>query len=170
MTAKEETLKPLLIEAYKTAKHSRDTLDQNGAVIFRADSWCPTLVCAASNNFPSGVREDKNRILGPLKTVYNECAERAAIYKAARHGASLQNCILICPLITCPDCARAIISSGIKFVFGHKQMIDRASVNLEYPRELAFEMLREANVSVELYDGELNLNFTLRLEGKLWTP
>ena len=50
-----------------------------------------------------------------------EHAERNAIYNAARHGMSLNDCRLYVNFCPCGDCSRAMIQSGINEVIVHEE-------------------------------------------------
>ena len=69
------------------------------------------------NSLPRGVRDDvelyPERFERPEKYMWIEHAERNAIYSAARIGVPLAGSRLICQLLPCMDCGRAIIQVGI---------------------------------------------------------
>ena len=88
----------------------------------------------------------------PAKFLHYEHSERNAIYSAARSGIRLKGgTIYITSLTPCPDCARAIVQSGIK-----KIIVEYEAFNISNPRvlvwlenwELTKVMLREGGVEV----------------------
>jgi dCMP deaminase len=70
-------------------KASRDSLDRKekvGVLIANAQGICFTNY----NRFPQGVEVTDERLEPPLKFLFTEHAERAAIFKAAKNGISLE--------------------------------------------------------------------------------
>ena len=100
------------------ANKSKDRSTGVGAIIVGPDNEQRS---AGYNGFPRGVDDDINhRHNRPLKYEFTEHAERNAIYNAARMGTPLDGCVMYInwwPL-PCPDCARAVIQSGITEVIG----------------------------------------------------
>jgi len=100
------------------ATKSKDRSTGVGAVIVGPDNEQRS---AGYNGFPRGVNDDIDaRHDRPLKYEFTEHAERNAIYNAARMGTPLNGCVMYLnwwPL-PCPDCARAVIQSGITEVIG----------------------------------------------------
>ena len=73
-------------------------------------------------------------------------AEQNAIVQAARTGVSLEGSTIYITHQPCSMCARMIINSGIKRI-----------VYLEgYPDNFSLELIKEANVKLEKYEGEIN--------------
>src|SRR3990167_1978828 len=68
------------------------------------------------NGLPRGVRDFDDRLQFPEAYKWGEHADRNAIYNAARNGEGLEGCKIYLPVHPCIDCARAIISVGIKEV------------------------------------------------------
>ena len=116
---------------------SKDNSTKVGAVIANKDN---VIVSTGFNGFPRGVYDkdsDVRKVLlkervpfnaitkehfdktivkrcsRPLKYLFTEHAERNAIYAAAKHGISLENCKIYVDWFPCADCCRAIIQSGI---------------------------------------------------------
>lgn len=50
----------------------------------------------------------------PAKYFFTAHAEANSIYHAAKHGVSVNNCIIYVTLFPCAECCKAIIQSGIK--------------------------------------------------------
>jgi len=100
-----------LLLADAVAARSKDRSSQLGAVVVGPDR---EIRATGYNGFPRGYDDqaDANHAR-PAKYRLTEHAERNAIYNAARHGASLQGCVLYCEWPPCSDCARAIVQAGI---------------------------------------------------------
>lgn len=79
-----------------------------GAVIVNGKN---RVVSIGFNGFPTGIKDDiEERHLKPIKYKFTEHAERNAIYNTT---SSLNGCKIYVTLFPCPDCARAIIQTGI---------------------------------------------------------
>ncbi len=86
-------------------------------------------------NVPSGERHELCRGLH---------AEQNAIIQAARHGVNIDGATLYCTTMPCIICTKMIINAGIaKVVYGEG-----------YTDDLAREMIREAAIVVEHFNGE----------------
>lgn len=99
---------------------SKDRSTKVGAVIVGPDH---EIISTGYNGFPRGVDDTvDSRHDRPIKYSYTEHAERNAIFNAARHGIALKDTTMYLnfSLYPCPDCARAIIQSGITKVVGIK--------------------------------------------------
>ena len=107
------------------------------------------------NGIPRGVRDLKERMVRPQKYLWTEHAERNAIYNATLHGTSLEGTTLYLwgANHPCPDCARAIVQSGIKKIVmqkHNKENIDKnSSLHKEELYAVSIEMLGEAGVEIE---------------------
>lgn len=166
------TERMLLRLAYAKAADSPDPSTQNGALLAiphehgRAEPLLATLAC---NEFPRGVNYTDERWERPLKYQLIEHAERNAVYRAAAHGICTDGLWMYCPWAACADCARAIIQAGITKLVTHKQAYDRSPARWTDSIAVAFEMLREAGVTVSWYDGTVGAP-QLRHAGELWRP
>ena len=91
---------------------SKDRNTQIGVVIVGRDN---EIVSTGYNSFPRGIDDNVDeRQEKPEKYFWFEHAERNAIYNAARIGVStLGTTMYMTCGISCADCARAIINSGI---------------------------------------------------------
>ena len=91
---------------------SKDNKTKIGVVIVGKDN---EIVSTGYNSFPRGINDDvEERQERPEKYFWFEHAERNAIYNAARIGVStLGTTMYMTCGISCADCARAIINSGI---------------------------------------------------------
>lgn len=168
----EEDLKYLKL-AYISAQHSRDRSTQNGAVLVKNDR----LIETGWNGVPPPLQggDFKAKLERPLKYVYTEHAERHVIYRAFQSGAQGYGCTLYCVWYACPDCARAIIQSGIKRVVGHKQAYDRTPARWVQEVEQGLDMLKEAGVECVWLDvprvfGANEENINIRFDGNIVFP
>ncbi|MEM7047358.1 MAG: deaminase [Pseudomonadota bacterium] len=101
------------------------------------------------NGLPRGVSaQDKKRFHRPSgeKFFWFEHAERNAIYHAARLGVSIEGCAIYINRFPCADCARAIIQSGLGYVFCPP--IDEDDGMLDKSFKAAATMLEEAHIAV----------------------
>ncbi len=148
------------------AKQSHDPSTQNGALLINEQG---ALLAIDVNRFPDGVLENDERWERPLKYKIIEHAERNVIFRLARQGIKTESLIMVCPWAACSDCARAIIQCGIKKLVTHKQAHDRSPEFWQKEMDVAFTMLREANVEIVMFDGVLGVQ-GIRHSGQLWNP
>jgi dCMP deaminase len=155
-----------LAVAYLQAElESTDPSTQNGAVIVNPSTGA--ILCLASNHFPRGVVESKERWEKPLKYSYVEYAERNVIFEAARLGVSTQGMVMYCPWFACADCARAIIQAGIKTVYGHQDIIDLGNkLNPSWNATIAIanQMLDEAGIERKYVVGKIGPTVNFRIK------
>jgi deoxycytidylate deaminase len=154
-----------LRQAYIHAQaKSQDTNTQVGALIVFPSSG---IISADVNRYPSLKEPD-----GQLKYDYIEHAERAVIYRCVSKGLTTLNTHMYCPFISCPDCARAIVLSGIKRVVGHKTIWDKIPNRWQEKCNIGVNILESAGIEVLLYDGKV-LNdgeFKIRFNGESIEP
>jgi dCMP deaminase len=151
----------LRIAASEAAAGSHDLHTQNGAILVpRGQSYA----CVGVNRTPDGVWAAADRLARPAKYDYIEHAERSAIYRAAKIGTPTAGSTLYCLWFACADCARAIISAGVREVVGHVATRE-ATPDRWVPRiALGESMLREAGVSMRWLAEPLGA--TIRFDGK----
>ena len=129
---------------------SKDKNTQIGVVIVGKDN---EIVSTGYNSFPRGIDDNVDeRQEKPEKYVWFEHAERNAIYNAARIGVStLDTTMYMTCGISCADCARAIINSGISKIILRS---GRGATNPKWQEsaERSNQMFKEAGVIVEYYD------------------
>jgi len=100
---------------------SKDPHTQIGCVIVGPDR---EIRSTGYNSFVRGLNDTvPARQERPEKYWWIEHAERNAIYNAARMGTSLNHCTIYIPSLPCVDCARAIVSVGIKQVVNSNQAV-----------------------------------------------
>jgi len=137
-------------------RHSKDRSTKVGCLVLGPGneplSW-------GYNGFPRGADDNKEeRHERPLKYLWAEHAERNAIYNAARSGIKLLGSrMYVTSLCPCPDCARAIIQSGINKIY-----LEASAFDTTNPRVLAWilnwpitkQMLEECGVEIIIEDKE----------------
>lgn len=130
--------------AEQIALKSKDEKTQLGAVIVGPDH---EIRATGYNSFPRGINDNvSERQVRPEKYKWFEHSERNAIYNAARHGASLNGCILYCAWLPCTDCARAIIQVGITKIVVRSFEIPPRWVG---DMTTSITMLKEAKVEIQ---------------------
>ena len=137
--------------AEQVKEKSKDKRTHIGAVIVGKDN---EIVSTGYNSFPRGINDNiEERQERPEKYYWIEHAERNAIYNAARIGVSLRESTMYLTCgIPCSDCAKGIISSGIKRI--HCKIKDTTR-NREYWDEHAkrsLQMFKESGVQVIFYN------------------
>jgi len=101
---------------------SKDPHTQIGCVIVGPDR---EIRSTGYNSFVRGLDDTvAERSERPEKYWWIEHAERNAIYNAARMGTSLRGCTIYVPSLPCVDCARAIVSVGIREVVNSRQAVE----------------------------------------------
>ena len=126
---------------------SKDHNTKVGAVITNGHR----IISVGYNGFPQGVNDDiELRYERPQKYQWTEHAERNAIYTAARFGISVLGCTMYGFFPKggppCPDCARAIIQSGIQEI-----VVKRIHSEHEMYKDIqhfSFTMLEEAGIKI----------------------
>ena len=128
--------------AEEIASWSKDTSTKVGAVIVNSDRH---ILATGYNDFPKNVVDDvPERRERPTKYLFTEHAERNAIYQATKKGTSLEGSTLFCTMFPCADCARAIISTGIRTIVSPKPSAEHWSES----HEAAMAMLKEAEINI----------------------
>ncbi len=133
-----------LAELVKT--WSKDPSTKVGAVVVGPDR---EIRSTGYNGLVRGVDDNKSeRMERPTKYDFFEHAERNAVYNACLIGATLKGCVIYVTSMPCPDCARAIIQSGIKMVVTRRLEPDPAAPTGTWRDKLVYseEMFREAGV------------------------
>jgi len=137
------------------AKKSKDPSSKIGCVIVGPDNEVRS---TGYNGFPRGIKDDieevPERYERPAKYDWTEHSERNAVYNAARVGIPLAGCKIYLDWIPCPDCASAIIQSGIKEVIvdGNSNKMQDEGANERWKGKLKFAqwLLYEAKVKLRI--------------------
>lgn len=83
------------------------------------------IVSTGYNGTPEGFIHCKDDKGGKVHSKYEVHAEQNAIGIAARNGVSLDNSIMFCTHLPCMECAKLIITCGIKEVYYIEDYIDK---------------------------------------------
>ena len=129
---------------------SKDKRTQIGVVVVGKDN---EIVSTGYNSFARGINDNLDeRQERPEKYFWFEHAERNAIYNAARIGVStLGTTMYMTCGMSCSDCARAIINSGVSKIVLRKGKGAKGDKWNE-SAERSMKMFEEAGVIVEYYD------------------
>ena len=129
---------------------SKDNNTQIGVVIIGKDN---EIVSTGYNSFPRGINDSiLSRQDRPEKYFWFEHAERNAIYNAARIGVStLGTTMYMTCGISCADCARAIINSGISKIVLRE---GRGAANPKWQEsaERSQQMFKEAGIEIIYFE------------------
>ena len=158
-------IKELLRKTYEYAHESDDRSTKLGAMIWHPEHG---MIVRGCNHFIPGYGDAPEHHERPLKYAITEHAERDVIYKSMKVG-PIGNCILVCPWVACPDCARAIVLSGLRHVICHKECMDRTPERWRDMVNTGLNILYCGGVEVIHWSGEVgnveNLN-----NGEIWLP
>lgn len=133
---------------------SKDESTKVGAVIIQDGRQ----LSFGYNGPPRGIDDSTVPTTRPEKYAYFEHAERNSIYNAAYHGIPIKDSSIYIytnpnNVFLCPDCARAIIQSGIDFVIMNKQKDIRADWTTH--RDATLRLFDEAKVRLEEIDYDI---------------
>lgn len=153
-----------LFAAYELAKRSPDTSTKLGAIIVN-EGWN---VAQGFNGFVPGYGDDSQHFERPFKYWVIEHAERAAIFHALRQNIDLKGLTMVAPWVACPDCARAIVLSGVTEVVCHKECMDRTPERWKEMVDTGLKILEHGGVTVVQWSGKVGTeNFN---NGGIWYP
>ena len=130
---------------------SKDRRTQIGAVIVGEDK---EIVSTGFNSFPRGIDDNvEERQVRPEKYYWFEHAERNALYNAARIGVSTKNTTMYLTCgIPCADCARGIISSGVRAIYCKVEDTTKNREHWDEHAKRSVQMFQEANVKIFFYN------------------
>jgi dCMP deaminase len=142
-----------LRKAYElAAQHSDDPSSQNAALLVDRDDC---IRAWAANHFPRNVVQTPERLERPLRYRYVAHAECRVICWAARYGIATDGLTMYCPWAPCENCAKAIIEAGIARLVSHDLEAHGGHANWLDTVRLGCEMLAEAGVTHDRYQGKL---------------
>jgi len=161
---KDPFARDFLLLAYGHANStSSDPNTRNGSVLVKNNK----ILVFGTNKFATGVAETRPRLENrEIKNMLVVHAETSAIFNAARNGKSTSGTILYCPFVSCTNCSKAIIQSGIRKVVGHAQLMAMASGHASWKQSIqcGWEMMQEAGVKCELFDGTIGVTTRFNCE------
>ena len=161
-TSKLEKYRKLLKECYKYSKNSDHPSTHNAALLVDKDK----IVLKGANMFPPKVKHSKYRLEKGNRNVYINHAERDLIYKAAAKGLKTKGLTMVMPWLPCIPCATSIITSGVKKLICHKQMIERTSDRWIKELKEAVKFMEEAGIKIIAYDGKVGVK--AQMHTKIW--
>jgi len=141
--------KNLLKDCYNYAAKSNHPSTHTAALLVEEDK----IILRGKNVLPPKVKKLKERFEGDNKHNYLNHAERDVIYKAAKKGVKTEGLTMVMPWLPCIPCANAIISSGIKQLIVHKQMIEKTREGWQEELKNAIQIMKEAGIKIIAYDG-----------------
>jgi deoxycytidylate deaminase len=155
----------LLVMVYEEARKSPNNSIQVGAMLYFPSvmgKGTPIDSTLAHNGIDFRLADTPQRWIGQAKADYVEHAERACIYQAAKNGVATTNLGLVATWVACPDCARAIIGSGLKEV-----LVDRASLEYTTPKwkravRQGLAMIEEAGIKLVVHEEDISRSVPLR--------
>jgi dCMP deaminase len=156
---------------YLIASKSKDTKTKIGAVLVRDNS----IISEGYNGIPRKVIDNidvvPQRYERPEKYFWQEHAERNCIYHCARNGISTEGTTLYTQGLSCADCTRAIINSGISEIVLHETFEHQLTPLLG--REKWSEsgsrsdiMLFESRIKVRIFNGVIGCK--TMVDGKIF--
>jgi dCMP deaminase len=161
-----EFARDMLREAYRYAyKHSTDKNTKTGAVIVLNGK----IVARGTNKFAENVKITEKRNTPISKRVYQDHAERNAIYHAAKLGVPLDEAKMYATWVPCPACANAIINSSINELIFHYEMAIKTEKDWEEDLKESLKMLIESGVKVSMFKGQIG-NCKGLFKGQIWKP
>ena len=138
--------------AHFASTKSKDQSTHVGAIIVGKNK---EVISTGMNGFVRGLNDNiKERQERPEKYFWMEHAERNAIYNAARNGSKLDGTKIYITAMSCMDCARAIVQSGIKEVIidQNKDFENRNEWNESM--EKAIQLYKETGVKLRYFNGK----------------
>jgi len=147
--SKESKYKALLKKCYEYAKKSNHPSTHNAALIVKNGK----VILKGTNVLPPGVNNISYRFEEGNRNVYPNHAERDVVYKAAREGIKTKGLTMVMPWLPCIPCANAVITSGIKQLIVHKQMVERTKEKWVDELKEAVKIMKEAGIVIIAYDG-----------------
>ncbi len=161
-----DKIKHYLRIAYQyTTEYSHDDSTHVGAIIIIPDG----LNIYGANRFTSPTQRCSENLERSRKYPRIAHAEREVIYTAARLGTKLKNCIMVCPWATCPECAQAIVLSGIRSVYAHKEALDKTPERWLEALQIGQEILADGGVEFIQWAGKVGDCENLFNKG-VWCP
>lgn len=137
------------------AKHistwSKDRKKKVGSVI--VNTLSDTQISHGWNGFARKINDNIDaRHERPAKYKWSVCAERNAIYNAARNGHATDGCSIYVTYYPCSQCADAIIQSGIVKVITNEPNWDHERWGEDF--KISKEKFEEAGIQVEFFKDE----------------
>lgn len=136
--------------AEAVSKRSHDVETQVGSILIKNDTGA--IIATGFNGFVRGAPDDKLPNTRPEKYKYVIHAEQNIIAHCARHGISMDNCVLVCTLTPCANCMRMLWQCGITSVIAKTKYRDFEDVL----------KIDDISVKEEIVDGFVKLTYSSR--------
>jgi dCMP deaminase len=134
--------------AIAISKLSKDPKRQVGSLIVDQNlfpvSWGYNGTFSGSSNEPNTLTQEEK-----LEQIIH--SELNAILNAARRGIPVVDCILFCTLFPCPECAKAIIQSGISTVIAPDTELLEPESKWSAATRISKEYFRDAGTELYLF-------------------
>jgi len=104
--------------AEAVAKASHDTETQVGALLINVKTGA--ILSQGFNGFVRHASDDQLPTKRPDKYEFMIHAEQNLICNCAKHGVSMDDCVVVCTYTPCAKCMRALWQCGIREVYAHK--------------------------------------------------
>lgn len=154
-----------MARAYNNALLSPDPSSQNGAVLCQIERGGAVRVLSGGyNHFYPGIPPELHDRDVKLQRI--EHAERDAIYRAL----VTRGTIMFCPWAACHDCARAIIGSGLRALFYHRERYELTDERWIGQVKESLNWMRDSGVDVIEFSGTVPSVYPILVSGKLWDP
>jgi dCMP deaminase len=124
---------------------SEDTSTKMGCVVVSKSN---DLLSIGWNGLPRGIKNTPNKNIRPVKYKYFEHAERNTIYNSSRNGIPLKDSIIYISCLSCCDCTRSIIQSGIKKIVIRKNNDPEFEKRWSEDFKISKSMLKEAGIKI----------------------
>ncbi len=158
--------KDYLRKAYVFAKeNSTDKDTWTGSIIVNNGK----IITSGANRFAPGVKQTSDRKNRPKKYLFQDHAERNAIYIAAKEGKKLDGSKMYMPWAPCPICANAIIISGIKTLIIHYDKVMKTPKDWVDDIIEAVNMLLESKIRIEVVTDKIG-ECEAKFRGEYWKP
>lgn len=167
------TYQEVLAATYRMAHLSPDPSTQIGSVLCHrvGDTLLLPIHQTAGYNRPVDgwimEAEDWGR---PRKYSLLEHSERNSIFAAAKHGIPTEGLTMVASWAACSDCARAIVSSGIRTLIRHYPPDDEATSRWLESVEIGDLILKSGGVEVTNVHGRIPETLPVLRGGKLFYP
>ncbi len=165
INVEEEHIGAKMRAAYMAALKSTDRSTKNGAILVQ-EGWN---VVTGYNHHVAGYGDEPGHHERPFKYAVTEHAERDVIFKAAKAGIKTEGLTMVAHWVCCPDCARAIVESGIIQVICHKACMNRNRPDWKPMIDTGLKILRRGGVDLVVWDGKIG-DITNLNGGQIWHP
>lgn len=130
------------------SQRSHDAETQVGAVLINNDSGA--IIATGYNGFVRGADDSTLPNTRPEKYPYMMHAEQNIIAHCARHGISMENCMLVSTLSPCINCMRLLYQCGITSVITKEMYKDFEKISF----------MKDINIKVNIAEDFYELRYS----------